>query len=144
MHDNTLLKLARVRVLYPRLKELHEDIKSCHEYYALGGEPQCIALTGATGAGKTTLIKLYVEHFPRYETSNGTCIPCFYYQTPATITVKGVAEEMLLQLGDPAAYKGTQAQLNRRLIFLLKECKVELVILDDFDHLFNSLTDHIR
>ena len=64
------------------------------------------------GLGRTTLIKDYARQFPRYETQARTWIPAFYLETPSPVTVKGLAQKMLEELGDPAAYKGNQSALN--------------------------------
>jgi hypothetical protein len=102
-----------------------------------------MSLEGLTGAGKTTLIKDYARQFPRYETRAATRIPIFYLETPSPVTVKGLAQKILEELGDPAAHKGNQPALNSRLIHFIKACAVELVILDDFQHLIDSETDKI-
>ena len=102
-----------------------------------------MALEGLTGAGKSTLMRAYTAGFPRRETRDGTCIPVFYLETPSPATVKTMASAMLESLGDPAAHLGTIGPLNSRLIKLLKACEVELVILDDFQHLIDTETDRI-
>ena len=132
-----------VFVFYPRLKELHQEICRCQSLSRIAGEPQCMALEGVTGSGKTTLIRRYAAEFPRQETVHGSVIPVFYLETPSPATVKIMASRMLEQLGDPAAYIGTIGPLNSRLIKLLKACQVELVILDDFHHLIDTETDRI-
>lgn len=133
----------RILIRYPRFRELHEDIKECQELSRTFGEPQCMSLEGPTGAGKTTLIKDYSRQFPRYETPEGMQIPVFYFQLPGVVTVKGLASKMLEALGDPAAHKGNQTSMDSRLIHFIKHCGVELVILDDFQHLIDSETDRI-
>ena len=120
-----------------------EDIEECQELSKVAEEPQCMSLEGPTGAGKTTLIKDYARQFPRHETGPATLIPVFYLETPSPVTVKGLAQKMLEELGDPAAHKGNQPALNSRLIHLIRECGVELVILDDFQHLIDSETNKI-
>ncbi|MEK7441821.1 MAG: TniB family NTP-binding protein [Chloroflexota bacterium] len=132
-----------VFILYPRLKELHQEICRCQQLSQVAGEPQCIALEGLTGAGKTTLIRQYATGFPRQETRTGTCVPVFYLETPSPATVKTMASVMLERLGDPAAHIGTIGSLNSRLIKLLQSCEVELVILDDFHHLIDTETDRV-
>jgi energy-coupling factor transporter ATP-binding protein EcfA2 len=129
---------------YPRFNELHEDIQMCQELSLSAGEPQCMALEGRPGTGKTTLVTIYAKAFPRYETAEGTKIPIFYLETPSPVTVKGMAARMLEVLGDPAAHKGTLWAMNSWLVHYLKEaCQVQLVILDDFHHLIDKETNRI-
>ncbi|MCC6607210.1 MAG: TniB family NTP-binding protein [Anaerolineae bacterium] len=130
-------------IRYPRFNELHNDIQLCQEMTSHTGEPSCMVLEGMTGAGKSTLVQAYAANFPRYEAEDGTRIPVFALMTPSPITVKGMASHMLAELGDPAAYRGTLQNMNARLIHYLKVCEVELVILDDFQHLIDSETNKI-
>lgn len=141
--DSALEQIHSVFVLYPRLKELHQEIGRCRQLSQAAGEPQCMALEGATGAGKTTLIRQYIAKYPRRETHQGTHIPVFYLETPSPATVKTMASVMLEKLGDPAAYIGTVGALNSRLVKLLQACEVELVILDDYHHLIDTETDRV-
>jgi hypothetical protein len=140
---SSLEQAHSVFIYYPRLKELHEEICRCQRLSRIAGEPQCMALEGITGAGKTTLIRRYASEFPRLETHYGAMVPVFYMETPSPATVKTMASVMLEQLGDPAAHIGTVGSLNSRLIKLLVACHVELVILDDFHHLIDTETDRI-
>lgn len=141
--NSALEQAHRAFIVYPRLKELHQEICRCQQLSQIAGEPQCMALEGLTGAGKTTLMRQYAAGFPRRETRAGTCIPVFYLETPSPATVKTMASVMLESLGDPAAHLGTIGSLNSRLIKLLQACEVELVILDDFHHLIDTDTDRV-
>ena len=130
-------------IRYPRFMELHRDIRECQELSHISNEPQCMALEGVTGAGKSTLVRDYVSLFPRIERQDGTQIPIFYTETPSPVTVKAMASTMLAGLGDPASQSGTLWAMNFRLIHLIVDCKVRLVILDDFHHLIDKETDRI-
>jgi Cdc6-like AAA superfamily ATPase len=128
---------------YPHFKKLHGDIKECREMSRIEGEPKCMALTGVTGAGKSTLVRKYAAAFPRRITETHTIVPVLYVETPSPVTVKGVCSAMLNELGDPAAYKGTLNSMVHRLEGFLLDCDVELVILDEFHHLIDSETNRI-
>jgi energy-coupling factor transporter ATP-binding protein EcfA2 len=130
-------------IRYPRFRELHDDVVRCQNLSKLSGEPQCMSLEGPTGAGKTTLMRVYASMFRPIDGDAGARIPVLYMETPSPISTKGMAAAMLEALGDPAAHKGTQWSLNSRLITLLRACQVELVILDDFQHLIDSDTDRV-
>ena len=127
-------------IRYPRLKELHEAIQMCAALSEIAGEPQCMALMGVTGAGKSTVARTYAEAFPRSETPNGAHIPVVYLETPAPATIKSVAAAALRQMGDPRAIHGTLWSMDARLTHYLRECQVHLVIMDDFHHLFDDET----
>jgi len=130
-------------ISYPRLDALHREIGRCQQLSRLADEPQCMALEGATGTGKTTLVRHYAAAFPRTETATGSHIPVLYVETPSPIRPKWAASAMLERLGDPAADRGTFDAMNARLVKLLGACAVELVILDDFHHVIDRETDQI-
>ena len=146
MNDDTyslLTQASAALIRYPRFKALHTDIRECQELSRLTHEPQCMSLEGVTGAGKSTLVRDYVALFPRRDEPTGTRIPIFYAETPSPVTVKGMAASMLAHLGDPAANHGALWAMNYRLIRLMLDCRVELVILDDFHHLIDRETNRV-
>ncbi len=146
MNDDIQARLTQVSaalIRYPRFKALHTDIHECQELSRLTHEPQCMSLEGVTGAGKSTLVRDYVALFPRRDEPDGTHIPIFYAETPSPVTVKGMAASMLAHLGDPAANRGALWAMNYRLIHLMRDCQVELVILDDFHHLIDKETNRV-
>jgi hypothetical protein len=130
-------------IRYPRFKELHAEIRRCQELSKCSSEPQCMSLEGSSGAGKTTLLRDYADLFPTYEGEEGQVIPVFYAEIPSPATVKSVVASLLEQLGDPGANKGTTWAMTSRLIGLIRDCGVELVILDEFSNLIDTDTNHI-
>ena len=51
---------------------------------------------------------------------------------------KGIAADLLLALGDPAWSSGTVQTLTNRAVRLLRHCGVELIVMDEFHHLFDA------
>lgn len=140
---DSLMRAGTALIEYPRFKELHREILRCQQISKLLDEPQCMSLEGVTGAGKTTLVRTYADSFERVMTDDGVRIPIFYVEVPSPVTIRDLAQEALRCLGDPASDKGTRATLTVRLAGLIKDCDVELVILDDFQHLIDSKTNDI-
>jgi predicted AAA+ superfamily ATPase len=97
-----------------------------------------LLITGQTGSGKTTLIEFYKEHFPQHIEPDRTVTPVLLVTTPESPTVKSLAEAILISLGDPAAATETTENKTRRIFKYLKECKVELIIVDEFQHFYDS------
>ena len=85
-------------------------------------EGEIHGLVGEHRAGKSTLVKDYVSLHPRTETEEQTIIPVFHMTTPSPVTVKGMAEAILQQLGDPAAHRGTLLS-PRLFVSRLGECE---------------------
>lgn len=134
---------APALIEYPRFRELHSQIQLCQRLSKLAGEPHCMSLEGLTGTGKSTLVQAYAQSFSRTQTVDGAHVPILYMEVPSPVGIKDFASAALQQLGDPAYDHGTRAAMTRRLIGLLQDCGVELVILDDFQHLIDSETQHI-
>ena len=52
--------------------------------------------------------------------------------------MKDLAEAILRALGDPAAAKGTTAEKTQRIIGFFRECGVQLLLIDEFQHFFDG------
>jgi hypothetical protein len=145
-NENSVTSIGRANttlIRYPRFTQLQRNIQMCCDLSRIADEPQCMILEGATGTGKSTLVKSYASTYHRYETVNGTKIPIFYMETPSPVTVKGMAARLLETLGDPGAHHGTLWSMNSRLIHFIRTCEVQLVILDDFHHLIDRETNQV-
>lgn len=129
------LKIAnQIYISYPRFKEILGAIEYCHHFSCCKDEPECMFLSGSTGVGKTTIYRTYASKYPRQITPAGTNIPILAVTIPAPATVKTVVSKLLWQLGDPAYDKGSTGKQTIRLIGLMKDCGVQLLILDEFQH----------
>lgn len=100
----------------------------------LGG----LLITGESGSGKSTLSSSYQEYFPRDDTGDRTVIPVLMVSVPESPSVKSLAEAVLIALGDPNAAKGTKEEKTNRAKHYLKECKVELILIDEFHHFLDG------
>ena len=123
-----------IYVSYPRFKEIINSFDYCHHFSCCKDEPECMFLSGQTGVGKTTIYRSYASRYPRQITEEGTIIPILAVTIPAPATVKTVVTKMLWELGDPAYEKGTIGNQTIRLINLMRDCGVEMIILDEFQH----------
>jgi DNA transposition AAA+ family ATPase len=126
--------VEKIFIEYPRLTKLLDVIAYCHEYSKVAAEPWCALITGWAGAGKTKLYEYYMQRFPRQITESGTVVAVLSARIPERPSVPKLVTVLLDKLGDPAAAKGNATSQTLRLYHLLKECKVELIILDEFQH----------
>jgi hypothetical protein len=101
------------------------------------GEPVCGALLGASGVGKTSVVEHYCKLHPPRETETATRQPVLKVTLQPDASPKGIAADILLALGDPAWSSGTVQTLTSRAVHLLAHCGVELVVFDEFHHLFD-------
>ena len=138
------LKIAnQIYVSYPRFKTILSAIEYCHHFSCCKDEPECMFLSGPTGVGKSTIYRTYASKYPRQVTKEGTIVPILAITIPAPVTVKTVVTKMLWELGDPAYEKGTIGNQTIRLISLIKDCGVELIILDEFQHFIDRDSEKV-
>lgn len=133
--ENTVMSFRANLIRHPEFQQALKQIARCHRMgrYRFD-EPNCLLVTGESGCGKSTLRREYAKQFPRVEVDDRTLIPVLHLELPSQPTVKNVAERILLQLGDPFAEKGSAEGKTARIVTLMRECGVELVILDEFQH----------
>ncbi len=144
MSLNTRLDMVNnLYVSYPRFQEILLNIEYCHHFSYCKDEPECMFLGGQTGVGKTTIYKTYASRYPRQVSTEGVTIPILAVTIPAPATVKTVVTKMLWELGDPAYDKGSTGNQTIRLFGLLKDCRVELIILDEFQHFIDRDSDKV-
>jgi hypothetical protein len=128
--DDRIGLVERIFINFPRLNRVREKIAYCHRHSKVAAEPECLLITGQTGAGKTTLCEVYGQQFSRRPTQEGIAVPVLSASIPVPATAKSLATRLLVALGDPMAGRGTTVNQTLRLVRLIRECGVELVILD--------------
>ncbi|MGR9580730.1 TniB family NTP-binding protein, partial [Pandoraea sputorum] len=67
-----------------------------------------------------------------------------HLELPAQPTIKNVAERVLGELGDPLFTRGSAEAMTSRIVTLFKNCKVELVVLDEFQHFIDHSSEKIE
>lgn len=108
-----------------------------HEYQCGNEEAEHVMLLGESGVGKSTLLVKYVEKHPAVEHEEFTEIPVLYVAIGQSPTPKILASTGLKALGDPKWHVGKEVELTARLVFLIKQCRVRLVIFDEANHLID-------
>jgi len=152
--DISMVGFSLKKMLFPhsRFKEALRRIARLHNYSQQNEVGGGLLITGPSGFGKTTILQHYLELFPRVVELNHTRIPVLYVTTPASPTVKSMAEAILVALGDPIARRGSAEEKTFRIYQLLQACQVELLMIDEFQHFcyahsiveFRSITDWLK
>ena len=127
----------KLLVLHPRFRDAVELLERCHASGRQPGEPVCGALLGTSGVGKTSVVDHYLKLHPSVETETATRQAVLKVTLQPDTRPKGIAADILLALGDPAWSSGTVQTLTSRATGLLARCGVELIVLDEFHHLFD-------
>ena len=120
--------------MFPQFEEAYRRIYELLELYRGTGLAESAAMYGESGCGKTTVCKVIEGENPRIVEAERDVVPVLYTSIPALATINSVAEALLTKLGDPMPSKGTISSKTQRLIKLIHACCVDLVILDEFQH----------
>ncbi|OIQ93095.1 bacterial TniB protein [mine drainage metagenome] len=120
-------------VVHKYFKTAVSKLERVHQRSKANGFAEGLFLTGPSGTGKTTLINYYVEKHHGVEEADRTTVPILVVETPSAPTAKNLAETIQIALtGDIA--KGTTEFQTNRIYTLLKELRVELLIIDEIQH----------
>jgi hypothetical protein len=124
----------RLTVYHPRFEGGLKILKKCYKSAGTTDEPDCKVFFGPSGSGKSTLAKTFVAQYPAVDRKTHRETPVLFVQVPAFSTVKSFEETLLYKLGDPLWDRGTVFAKSIRFRTICKECKVRMIILDDFQH----------
>lgn len=124
----------RIRVWYPRMKQIYDEIVRAFEMNPLTPDPECIALFGPFRTGKTTIVDSFCSQHPRTVLPETTRVPVLKVVIPAKATVSNLLVALLSALGDPLATRGSIGVKLQRLQRLVTDCEVQMIILDEASH----------
>jgi len=99
-----------------------------------------LLLTGPSGAGKSTIVRSYCSEFPRLHEADRTHIPVLLVSVPSSPTARSLAGAILEALGRKKVYRATAPEKTTMIYELFAKCGVEVLILDEFHHLFYTPT----
>lgn len=122
-------------VRFPHVQRVTTALDRLYSYRSGREEAENLLLIGESGVGKSTLLKRYVDRYPRIEHEDFTEIPVLYIELETAPTPKKIAGQLLRAMGSPYWNKGTESELKVQLQCLLKACRVKVVIIDEANHL---------
>lgn len=103
----------------------------------------CLLICGESGVGKSTMVKWLIRALKPTRNEHGVKRPAIYVELPTAPTAIGVFEAMLAALGDPTPTTGTRSGKKLRLLKMLREQEVNLLVLDDLQHVFDRQSERI-
>lgn len=118
--------------------EASEAISRSHK--TTGLNPKSLMLLGPSGAGKSTLVNTYRRKFPDVVLEDRTERPILYVSLHARVTVNDILSALLAACGDPEPDKGTARALLRRFYGLAESLGVQLIIIDEIQHVLPEHT----
>ncbi|MEZ7811664.1 TniB family NTP-binding protein [Alcaligenes phenolicus] len=96
-----------------------------------------LLVTGESGCGKTSLARAFQMRYPKAYLAEQTITPVLLVEIPSLGTVGAVAQAILRALGDPYPEKGRVADQTARIEVLIRNCKTEMLILDEAQHIYD-------
>ncbi|MBN3794701.1 TniB family NTP-binding protein [Burkholderia sp. Ac-20392] len=133
----TIQNIRKGFIIFPHVKRISASLDRVRAYQCAFEEADHIMLIGESGVGKSTLLKNYAKKHPPIEHEEFTEVPVLYVVLGPSPTPKTLAHTLLRALGDPKWSTGREVELTARLVFLIKQCRVRLVIIDEANHLID-------
>jgi len=140
MNDLVASKIATFKTIFlpfPRHTLLHSR---CDYLQKLGvanrGKPQMgLRVLGPSGSGKSTAAEEYKALVELRTPPTDTFVPIVYVALESASTSRRLMVQILHALGDPMADRGTEQALRRRVIEYLRRLGVQLLMIDEVNHL---------
>jgi energy-coupling factor transporter ATP-binding protein EcfA2 len=140
-----LLDIKSIVVHHQRFTDLYNMIHDCHHLN------DGLVILGDTGAGKSTLFKKYESMYPRQKkmrirnnhTERYESVPVLRVELDSNSSPLNLASKMLENLGEPFYAKGTEKILTARLKDQLEDSEVELIFIDEVQHIVESNTENV-
>lgn len=125
----------KIRISHPEFSRVVKDIDDYMHLAKLEENPSSLLIIGDSGVGKSTIYDYIVNRYKRVTYSEtGTIINIISSTIPKPVTITHVTEVLLKALGDLRYDKGSRPNKLARLEGYIKDCEVEFIILDEFQH----------
>jgi Bacterial TniB protein len=138
LHSHRHFSVRNSRIDHPAFCTAIREVAAIHSRGINAGIAEGKLILAQTGSGKSTALRTYKSHFADYVVAGVKKMPVVYVVTPNAPTVRSLAERILLALGDPAALRGTATSMTDRIEYFFRQCSVELLMIDEFQHFNDS------
>lgn len=130
--------LTDVILNHRRYDEAMVEIAKLHHSQQIHHHGGGLLISGPSGVGKSTVVKMYANNFPSYSEGRQTIIPVLKVTCPSSATANGLVSAMFDAMGFPIPSRLDVAEKTIKISKLIKMCKVELMLLDEFQHAYYS------
>ncbi|RYE41871.1 MAG: DUF815 domain-containing protein [Hyphomicrobiales bacterium] len=120
---------------FPPFVAAKDAITSNLKLFREVGLARNMLVLGESGTGKSTLCKWLLDEYPPHELADRTKVDVLFATVPPASTIGGLAGVLLQAVGDPTPFQGTVANMTARLVALCHQCGVEMIMLDEAQHL---------
>jgi len=133
--------ISRITVMHPDFKRVTDAVDGALKSHRTAGETICIRLFAEAGCGKSHVSNRFLRLYPPYRKNGQLIKRVLRVRVPSDPTIKGVSIATLAQLGDSNASKGTEQEKAERIDYLLRQCGVELWIVEELHHFVDAEND---
>jgi hypothetical protein len=135
--------VRRLMIPHARFKEGLDEVYAQHRLFdpRPNGEASALMFTGRTGTGKSKTLRYYAAQFPPEDTGDRTIRRVLYVPLPPGADRFSMQRRVMAALGVPILRNRTADQLSLDIRYHLVEQGVELLILDEANHLVDTRTN---
>lgn len=134
---DAIKSLKKEYIPFPPFDVALKAIIEIIELYRRTGIAERIRILGESGTGKSTLCDWIKHKYPRKSLIDRDVLPALVVSMPPAATISSVAEAMLSELGDPSPLTGNVSNKTKRVATLCKACKVEVILFDEAQHIYD-------
>jgi hypothetical protein len=122
-------------LLTPDLRRLEEKITRVRSFRSLGQQRNFL-LGGVSGMGKSTFLDWYTMRHPPLVEADVNVVPIVKIDAPVSNrSPKALVQRMILECGRGYWGNGNEEDLLMRLGVYFRQCRVELLIIDEVEHI---------
>lgn len=142
LNESNVFTLRKQFIEHPQAASAIDRIAAVHSDSVSTGAGKGLALLGPSGAGKTTVLKEYLERHPSVLDGPNRRKPIIFAVVPSAPTPKSLGAATLAAMGDPLAHvtKHSAEEKQARIATLFQALHTELVIFDESQHLVDHRT----
>ncbi len=132
----------RVWISTPSTREAFVALDECMQA-SPSTKPRGLTITGGSDTGKSRLLKAFRDANPstRAPGSDYATFPAVYLNTVNKPDTVSLYKDILAQLGHPLLYNASEPDLKRHVVRMMKECRVGVVMIDEFNDIANDRMD---
>lgn len=136
--------LDNLRIGYPKMNVALSKIEECQKSTLTSRNPKCLNIIGPSGSGKTTLMEIHKKKYPDIIKDEVIKKTILYSRIPCPARIGSLPLKLLHDIGDPFYSKRASIVIQtQRLYNLIHKCDVDLIILDEVQHLVDRNSEKL-